>query len=107
MIISNPIHKDLLTEEKLRELEELIFCERFISLDRAVEYSDDVKPLDKTEDRFVEYEWPKDKVMINYLAKLGELDGNKVVFKRNYKVCNDFFSYDYGRRVRADIEKRL
>lgn len=56
--------------------------EQFISLDRAVEYKVDVRPYANPEDKFVEYEWPKDEKLIDYLVRQGDISLKNVVFKR-------------------------
>ena len=83
MIHSNPLHRPALTEERLRELEGLIFCEKFISLERAVSFDDKLPPFESFEDRFIEYDWKTDRPFINYLIRIGELTGNPIVFKQD------------------------
>lgn len=85
MIISNPLNKPLLDEPTLVRLEGLCEYERFISVDRAVEYRDDVRPYVNPEDKFVEYEWPQDKNLIDYLIRQGEITTKNIVFKKTQR----------------------
>lgn len=103
MIVSNPLNKPFLDEEKLRELEGLLPYEKFISLDRCVDYKDGTRPYINPEDKFVEYEWPQDATLIDYLVRQGDLEITRVVFKKKQSTGVAFDGESFfqlkGRRI--------
>lgn len=108
MIISHPSNKPLLDESTLKRLEGLCEYEKFISLSRAVEYRENVRPYINPEDKFVEYEWPKDANLIDYLIRQGDITIKNVVFRKTQRSGVAFdgqgFMYQKGRSQLQEIQ---